>query len=107
MRIRPWPPFEPSCGHWEGKSGSSTGGPSRDIAPFTWREEGDSRRLDVAPAALETTRLATVENCVRAMRADLIALRESLDGSEVSVDLWDGVVAALGPLLDRPSETTG
>jgi len=88
-----------------------TGRPGREMAPFTWREDGDSRRLDVAPAALETTRLAahrvaTVEDCVQAMRADLLALRESLDGSEASGELWDDVVAALGPLLDRPFKTT-
>jgi len=85
---------------------TKTGRAPRVSAPFTWRDGDDGAQVEVAPAALATTRLAikrtaTADEWVEAIRSDLLALGQSSAGEPVSEDAVARYLEPLRRMLDR------
>jgi ParB/RepB/Spo0J family partition protein len=84
---------------------SPVGRPTRFTLPFTWRGiDPGIHLLEISPSALATTRLAgmrtaSFEEWLQAVRADLIAFRDSCADVADSGPAWNEMVNALTTVL--------
>jgi ParB/RepB/Spo0J family partition protein len=84
---------------------SPAGRPTRFTLPFTWRAvDPGIHLLEISPSALATTRLAglrtaSFEEWLQAVRADLVAFRDSCADVTDSGPAWSETVSALTDVL--------
>jgi ParB/RepB/Spo0J family partition protein len=93
-----------------GRRSSAAGRPTRISRPFRWRPVGNGLEVDVNPAALRTTALAS-NTAARswqwrdAIRDDVIAFRDSCADTPGSSKEWSDLVEVLLPLLSPEPES--